>query len=202
MLWASERNLSNRERKKINSICLVSCARERWGKEFNVTNMLQHFSDFRQFSNSMERSFVVLLSHSMHWSVTCEKIQLLKFHVCYFLHTQKMYIYRADCWFFIKQEREKIYKLTIGCCGCSFMTWAVDDGICWMFTCCCCCGCCAVWMPIKLVCCCWFACAFWVFGDGCGTAAGAGLADACWSCFVCCVRGDTTPPKFNALRPR
>lgn len=38
-----------------------------------------------------------------------------------------------------------------------------------------------------------------VFGDGCGTAAGAGLADD-W--VGGCGRGDTMLPGFNALRPR
>lgn len=35
-------------------------------------------------------------------------------------------------------------------------------------------------------------------GDGCGTAAGAGLIDE----VVGCALGDTAAPEFNALRPR
>lgn len=117
--------------------------------------------------------------------------------------------------FIQKKKRIYFYKwitieaLTIGCCGCSFMVWAVDDGICWIFACCCCwCGCCAVICvaatPIKFVWC-WFVGVFWLalawLGEGCGTAAGAGLDDACcW--FFTELRGETTPPKFNAFRPR
>lgn len=98
----------------------------------------------------------------------------------------------------------RMAKLTMGCCGCSFMVWAVDDGICWMFVCCCCCCCwgAVIWVAIRLDCC-WFADCWTVavFGDGWGTVgAGAGLADACW--FDCLVLGETTPPKFKALRPR
>lgn len=37
-----------------------------------------------------------------------------------------------------------------------------------------------------------------VFGDGCGTAAGAGLIDD----VVGCALGDTAAPEFNAFLPR
>lgn len=39
-----------------------------------------------------------------------------------------------------------------------------------------------------------------VFGDGCGTAAGAGLTDDVGGC--CCALGDTTAPEFIAFLPR
>lgn len=88
------------------------------------------------------------------------------------------------------------------------MTWLGDWTICWACwgcgACCKGCGCCG--------CCCWIcagtvvvvppdtsvADAVDVFGDGCGTAAGAGLADE----FDGWGLGDTILPGFNAFLPR